>query len=184
MRSRVPSPAHWRRNCQAYWSNDFPTGGSMKRRVILVSLYFLLGCASVPQPAPQIECRDSAGTITYRGTYDEESLKGYLVQVDESTRAFYPKGMCRADVSYRAMAEEPSRSSEPAPAASKSPEPVKEARRSPEPAPAASKPPEPVKEVSRSPEPTPATSKPPEPVKEVSISPLPATVSSNSPAPV
>src|SRR5262252_4014519 len=48
--SFVPSPAHWRRNYQAKWSNDLPTGGSMKCRIILVSLYFLIGCAHAPVP--------------------------------------------------------------------------------------------------------------------------------------
>src|SRR5262249_22665951 len=138
-----------------------------KMCLALVSVGLLLGCA-VPlqdtQQTQQIRCTDRHGQTIYTGPYNEESWNGYHVQVDETTRAFYPKGMCRAGVIHRAMGEEPSRSSEPAPAASKFPEPVKE--------------------VSRSPEPAPAASKPPEPVKEVSRSPLPATVASNSPAPV
>jgi len=122
--------------------------------IALVSVGLLLGCAVPLQETQQIRCTDGDGQILYTGPYDEESLKGYLVQVDESTRAFYPKGMCRAGVIYRTMAEEPSKF------------------------------PEPPKEVSRSPEPSPAASKTPEPVKEFSRSPLPATVASNSPAPV
>jgi TPR repeat protein len=162
-------------------------GEFYKMCIALVSVGVLLGCAAPlrdMQQTQQIRCTDGDGQILYTGPYNEESWNGYHVQVDESTRAFYPKGMCRADVIYRATAEEPSRSSEPAPAVSKSPEPAKEVRRSPEPAPAVSKSPEPVKEVRRSPEPAPAASKSPEPAKEVRRSPLPATVARNSPAPV
>ena len=34
------------------------------------------------------------GQILYTGPYNEESLKGNLVQVDDMTRAFYPRGLC------------------------------------------------------------------------------------------
>jgi len=127
----------------------------MKCRVILVSLYFLLGCAAPSQETRQIRCTDGGGHILYTGPYNEKSWDGYLVHVDESTRAFYPKGMCR-------------------------PEPVKEVRRSLEPAPAASKSPEPVKEVSRSPQPVTAARKSPAPVKTLNKSPEPVKALSTS----
>jgi len=134
-------------------------GECIKMCIALVSVGLLLGCAAPLQETQQIRCTDGDGEILYTGPYNEKSWDGYLVQVDESTRAFYPKGICR-------------------------PEPAKEVKRSPEPAPAATESPDPVKEVSRFPEPAPAASKSPEPVKEVRRSPEPATVARNSPAPV
>jgi uncharacterized protein len=130
-----------------------------KMCIALVSVGLLLGCVAPLQETQQIQCTDRDRQIVYTGPYIEESLGGYLVQVDESTRAFYPKGMCRADVIYRAMAEEPSRSSESAPAASKSPEPVKEVSRSPLPATVANNSPAPVKALNKSTAPAKALSK-------------------------
>src|SRR5215472_13717924 len=124
-------------------------GECNKMCIALVSVGLLLGCAVPLQETQQIRCTDGDGQILYTGPYNEERLRGYLVQVDESTRAFYPKGMCR-------------------------PEPVKEVRRSPEPAPATSKSPEPVKEVSRSPLPATVASNSPAPVKAHNKSPEPA----------
>jgi hypothetical protein len=140
----------------------------------LVSVGLLLGCVAPLQQAQQIRCTDGDGRMLYTGPSGEESWNGYLVQVDKSTRAIYPKGMCRVDVISRAMAEEPSRSSEPAPAATKPPDPVEEVRRSSEPAPAATKPPEPVKEVRRFPLPITVASNSAAPVKVLNKSPEPA----------
>ena len=138
--------------------------------IALVSVGLLLGCAAPVQETQRIRCTDRDGQILYTGPYNEERLDGYLVRVDNLTHAFYPKGMCRADVIYRAMAEEPSRSSEPAPVVSKSPEPVKEVSRSPERATAASKSPAPVKALNKSPEPAKALSRYHERAKELSES--------------
>jgi len=66
-----------------------------KKCIALVAVGLLLGCAAPLQETQQIRCTDGDGQILYTGPYNEESLKGYLVQVDELTRAFYPKGMCR-----------------------------------------------------------------------------------------
>ncbi len=110
----------------------------MKCRVILVSLffYFLLGCASAPQPVPQIECRDSAGTITYRGTYDEEYGSVYVRRPSEYVKDTYSKAFCQ-----------------------RTPEPVKEVIRSPEPVTAARKLPAHVETLNKSPEPVKALSR-------------------------
>jgi hypothetical protein len=128
-----------------------------KMCIALVSVGLLLGCAVPLQETQRIRCTDGDGQILYTGPYGEKGRTGYLVQVDESTRAFYPKDMCRADV----------------PAVSKSPEPVKEVRRSSEPAPAVSKSPEPVKEVRRSPLPATVASNSPVLVKALTKSPEP-----------
>jgi len=149
----------------------------MRCRVILVSLYFLLGCAPMVRPVPQIECRDSAGTITYRGTYDDETGDMYVRRPTEYETWSYSKASC---VRSPEPVKEVRRSPEPLPAASKSPEPAKEVRRSPEPPPAASKSPEPVKEVKRSPEPLPAASKSLAPVKTLNKSPEPVKALSRS----
>ncbi len=129
----------------------------MKCRVILVSLYFLLGCAPMVRPVPQIECRDSVGTITYRGTYDDETVDVYVRRPTEYETWSYSKASCV-----------------------RSPEPVKDAKRSPEPTPAASKSPEPVKDAKRSPEPTPAASKALASVKTFNKSPEPVKALSRS----
>ncbi len=130
----------------------------MKCRFILISLYyFLLGCASTPQSVPQIECRDSAGTITYRGTYDEEYGNVYVRRPSEYVTDTYSKAFCQ-----------------------RSPEPVKEVNRSPEAAPTASKSPEPGKEVSRSPGPVTAARKLPAPVETLNKSPEPVKAFSRS----
>ena len=70
-------------------------GECNKMCIALVSVGLLLGCAVPLQETQQIRCKDGDGQILYTGPYNEESLKGYLVHVDELTRAFYPKGMCR-----------------------------------------------------------------------------------------
>ena len=70
-------------------------GECNKMCLTLVSLGLLLGCAAPLQETKQIWCTDGDGHILYTGPYNEESLKGYLVQVDDMTRVFYPKGMCR-----------------------------------------------------------------------------------------
>ena len=114
-----------------------------KMCIALVSVGLLLGCAVPLQETQQIRCTDGDGQILYTGPYGEKGRTGYLVQVDESTRAFYPKDMCRADV----------------PAVSKSPEPVKEVRRSPLPATVASNSPVLVKALTKSPEPVAALSR-------------------------
>ena len=134
-------------------------GECTKMCIALVSVGLLLGCAAPLQETQQIRCTDGDGEILYTGPYNEKSWDGYLVQVDESTRAFYPKGICRPE-----PAKEVKRSPEPAPAATESPDPVKEVKRSPEAAPAARKSPNPVKEVKRSPEAAPAASKSPGPL--------------------
>jgi hypothetical protein len=72
-------------------------GECNKLCIALVSVGLLLGCGALwegTQESNQIRCTDRDGQILYTGPYNEESLKGYLVQVDELTRAFYPKGMC------------------------------------------------------------------------------------------
>jgi len=114
-----------------------------KMCIALVSVGLLLGCAVPLQETQRIRCTDGDGQILYTGPYGEKGRTGYLVQVDESTRAFYPKDMCRADV----------------PAVSKSPEPVKEVRRSPLPATVASNSPVLVKALTKSPEPVAALSR-------------------------
>src|SRR5215472_8211601 len=154
-------------------------GECTKMCIALVSVGLLLGCAAPLQETQQIRCTDGDGEILYTGPYNEKSWDGYLVQVDESTRAFYRKGICRPE-----PAKEVRRSPEPASAATESPDPVKEVSRFPEPAPAASKSTDPVKEVSRSPELAPAASKSPDPVKEVSRSPEPAPAARKSPDPI
>src|SRR5215831_17632719 len=154
-------------------------GECTKMCIALVSVGLLLGCAAPLQETQQIRCTDGDGEILYTGPYNEKSWDGYLVQVDESTRAFYPKGICHPE-----PAKEVRRSPEPAPAATESPDPVKEVSRFPEPAPAATESPDPVKEVSRSPEPAPAASKSPDPVKEVKRSPEAAPAARKSPDPV
>src|SRR5215831_18635012 len=154
-------------------------GECTKMCIALVSVGLLLGCAAPLQETQQIRCTGGDGEILYTGPYNEKSWDGYLVEVDESTRAFYPKGICRPE-----PAKEVRRSPEPASAATESPDPVKEVSRFPEPAPAASKSTDPVKEVSRSPEPAPAATESPDPVKEVSRSPEPAPAATESPDPV
>jgi len=69
-------------------------GDSNKMCMALVSVGVLLGCAAPLQETQLIRCTDGDGQILYTGPYNEESWNGYLVQVDELTRAFYPKGMC------------------------------------------------------------------------------------------
>ena len=64
-----------------------------KMCIALVFVCMPLGCAAPLQETRQIQCRDH-GQILYTGPYNEESFNGYLVQVDDMTRAFYPKGMC------------------------------------------------------------------------------------------
>ncbi len=157
-------------------------GEFSKMCTALVSVGSLMGCVAPLQQTQQIRCTDGDGQIVYTGRYDKESWTGYLVQVDESTRAFYPKDMCRPDDVHRAVAEQPRRSLEAAPAASKPSEPLKEVRRSSEPAPAAGTRSEPMKGVRQAPEPAPVASGSPEPVKEIGRAPLPTTVASNSPA--
>jgi len=61
----------------------------------VVSVGVLLGCAVPLQETEQIRCTDGDGQILYTGPYNEESRNGYLVRVDEWTRAFYRKGLCR-----------------------------------------------------------------------------------------
>jgi len=143
--------------------------------IAVVSVGVLLGCAAPLQETQQIQCRDHR-QILYTGPYNEKSLTGYFVQVDELTRAFYPKGMCRPE-----PAKEVRRSPEPAPAATESPAPVNEVSRSPEPAPAATESPNPVKEVKRSPEAAPAARKSPHSLKKVKRSPGAAPAARKSP---
>ena len=69
-------------------------GDCSKMSIALVSVGVLLGCAAPLQETQLIRCTDGDGQILYTGPYNEESWNGYLVQVDELTRAFYPKGMC------------------------------------------------------------------------------------------
>src|SRR5215472_8418891 len=154
-------------------------GECTKMCIALVSVGLLLGCAAPLQETQQIRCTDGDGEILYTGPYNEKSWDGYLVQVDESTRAFYRKGICRPE-----PAKEVRRSPEPASAATESPDPVKEVSRFPEPAPAARKSPDPVKEVKRSPEAAPAARKSPDPIKEVKRSPEAAPAARKSPNPV
>jgi len=68
-------------------------GESNKISIALVFMCVPLGCAGSLQETHLIQCKDH-GQILYTGPYNEESLKGYLVQVDDMTHAFYPKGMC------------------------------------------------------------------------------------------
>ncbi len=70
-------------------------GECTKMCIALVSVGVLLGCVAPLQETQQIRCTDGDGQILYSGPYNKESLKGYLVHVDDLTRAFYPKGMCR-----------------------------------------------------------------------------------------
>ena len=70
-------------------------GDSNKMCMALVSVGVLLGCAAPLQETEQIRCTDGDGQILYTGPYNEESRNGYLVRVDELTRAFYRKGLCR-----------------------------------------------------------------------------------------
>ena len=62
--------------------------------IAVVSVGVLLGCAAPLQETQQIQCTDGHGQILYTGPYNDESRNGYLVRVDEWTRAFYLKGMC------------------------------------------------------------------------------------------
>src|SRR5579871_576390 len=65
-------------------------GAFNKMCTALVSVGLLLGCVAPLQQAQQIiRCTDGDGQVIYTGRYDKESWTGYLVQVDESTRAFY-----------------------------------------------------------------------------------------------
>ena len=70
-------------------------GECNKMCIALVSVGVLLGCAAPLHETQHIHCVDRDGDLIYTGPYDKENFKGYLVQVDELTRAFYPKGMCR-----------------------------------------------------------------------------------------
>jgi len=57
----------------------------------------LLGCEVLLEGTPvsqRIQCTGRDGQILYTGSYNEESWNGYVVRVDNLTRAFYPKGMC------------------------------------------------------------------------------------------
>ena len=68
-----------------------------KMCLALVSVGLLLGCTAFleeRQQTPRIQCTDGGYTL-YTGPYIEESWNGYLVHVDNMTRAFYPKGLCR-----------------------------------------------------------------------------------------
>ena len=65
-----------------------------KMCLALVSVGLLLGCAGPLQETKQIQCTDRDRQIVYSGPYIEESLGGYLVHVDDLTRAFYPKSIC------------------------------------------------------------------------------------------
>jgi hypothetical protein len=65
-----------------------------KMCIALVFVCLPLGCATSFQETKQIRCKDGDGQILYTGPYNEESWNGYVVQVDNMTRAFYPKGMC------------------------------------------------------------------------------------------
>jgi hypothetical protein len=138
----------------------------MKCRIILVSLYFLLGCAHVPvpQPVPQIECRDREGQITYQGGYDEDRPGAYVRRPSPYEIIRYSKDFCKRSLE---PVKEANRSPEPTPEARKSPDPVKKVNRSPQTAPAWESP-DPVIEVSRSSQPVTAARKSPEPVKALS----------------
>ena len=74
--------------------------GELKKMCIaLVFVCLPLGCAAplqeTKQKQIQIQCKDRHGRILYTGPYKEESGNGYLVQLDDLTDDFYPKGMCR-----------------------------------------------------------------------------------------
>ena len=62
--------------------------------IALVSVGVLLGCAAPLQETREIQCVDRNGDLLYTGPYNGESWDGYLVQLDDFTGAFYPKGQC------------------------------------------------------------------------------------------
>jgi len=66
-----------------------------KMCIALVFVCLPLGCAVPLQEAKEIQCTDPDGQILYVGPYNEESWNGYLVQLDDRTGAFFPKGECR-----------------------------------------------------------------------------------------
>ena len=65
-----------------------------KITIALVFICMPLGCTAPWQEAKEIQCVDSDGKINYAGSYTEELSNGYLVQLDDRTDAFYPKGPC------------------------------------------------------------------------------------------
>jgi hypothetical protein len=69
-------------------------GEGNKIAIALVFMCLPLGCTAPGQEATEITCVDSDGKIFYTGSYIEERSNGYLVQLDERTEAFFPKGPC------------------------------------------------------------------------------------------
>ncbi|HKC94329.1 MAG TPA: hypothetical protein VKB81_09970 [Nitrospira sp.] len=66
-----------------------------KMCIALVFVCLPLGCAEPLQETQQIRCASPDGQILYFGPYDEEIWNGYLVQLDDFSRAnFFPKGTC------------------------------------------------------------------------------------------
>lgn len=66
-----------------------------KMCLALGSVCLLLGCSAPLQETTQIKCTSSDGQFSYTGPYDEENAVQYIVQLDDSTLAFYGKGLCQ-----------------------------------------------------------------------------------------
>jgi hypothetical protein len=70
-------------------------GALIKGGLALGAMCCLLGCAARLQETTQITCTGRDGQILYAGSYIEENLSEYIVQVDDWTLAVVPKGACR-----------------------------------------------------------------------------------------